>query len=291
MLQLSLDMCNPSKLIDAPKRFQQFWLNFSREYLDATPHRGYELLDEWCQGGRLPCLLRPLPNLGASHLTSCPWWIYSSNVDGHFRRFKSFDGPLCEIHGVALEYKCACGIGFSNGEARLGKEWDRWNQHVSTMELCKQTVVQMNDILLEELRGSDNIFLCCHCKQPMRPNVLMFHDTDENVIHSIFDQRAKYQAWEAQIEDDVVANNRKLVILELGCGVNVPAVRQESEEVLLDCANRIKLQCPNTESSVSMIRVNPKNAEVDLAKASTISIFSNAASALEQIDMWLKLME
>ena len=84
----------------------------------------------------------------------------------------------------------------------------------------------------------------------------------------------------------------KLVILEMGCGVNVPAVRQESEEVLLDCAKRIEQTNTKQErGSVCLIRINPKDAEIDVEDEGvyeTISIGNYAENALDKIDCWLR---
>ena len=97
-------MCNPIQLVNKPLQFQQFWLRFTQSYLETQPHIGYELLDQWCHGG----LLKHLTKL--SHDIESPWYVYTSNVDHHFAKFKSFQNTLCEIHGSALAFRCACGI-------------------------------------------------------------------------------------------------------------------------------------------------------------------------------------
>ena len=275
------DMCDPSNLMDKPQDFQSFWFQFTKSYLETKPHIGYELLNQWCHGGRLQHLRRK-PNQN-------PWWVYSSNVDGYFRQFKSFeDSSLCEIHGSALEFRCACGIGYSNnGEPRLG--WESWNEKMLSLDSCKQTTIKIDHNLLHS--SSEKVFLCEHCNHLMRPNVLMFHDTDDNVLNPINIQRERYQAWEASVEEKVAVNNEKLVILELGCGVKVPAVRQESEEVLRDTAEKIKTT-KGSKGSICLIRVNPKDAAIDIEggdSLDTISISSTAASALQRVDYWLNV--
>jgi len=125
----------------------------------------------------------------------------------------------------------------------------------------------------------------------MRPNVLMFHDTDVNVLREINSQRERYQAWEALVEEEVAKNNMNLVILELGCGTKVPAVREESEEVLLDTAKKINSH-EGSKGSVCLIRINPKDADIvvegEEESLDTISITSTAANALQKIDSLLK---
>ncbi len=198
------EMCDPSKLVEDPLKFQQFWLAFTRSYLNKKPHLGYEILDQWCQGGKLTNLDR--------HLDSTPWYIYTSNVDGHFRKTKlaSFLDSICEIHGCALEYKCACGVGFANGEPRLG--WHKWNEKVQPTNVCKETKLVMSEDSIPS-----SLLLCSHCQLPMRANVLMFHDTDENILRSISLEREIYQAWEASVEKDIETSGKHFVVLELGC--------------------------------------------------------------------------
>jgi WD40 repeat protein/NAD-dependent SIR2 family protein deacetylase len=273
------EMCNAAKLIESSYDFQRFWLNFTREYSETEPHIGYDLLDQWCHGGRLRHLNRSSSDID---ILLEPWWVYTSNVDGHFRRFKSFSNTSCEIHGSALLFRCACGIGYASGEPRLGRDWDRWNEKRISTDFCKQTMVEMSQNL-----SSEETILCCQCQRPMRPNVLMFHDTDENVLNSIYVQRERYQTWESLVEERVAGDGQKLVILELGCGVNVTAVREESVDVLLDCTKKVKTN--GNEGSVCLIRINPKDAEIDIDDNSfeSIPIASSAAVALQAIDSWI----
>ena len=119
----------------------------------------------------------------------------------------------------------------------------------------------------------------------------MFHDTDANVLNSIDFQRDRYQTWEGHVEDEIVRHGANFVILEMGCGVNVPAVRQESEEVLIDCAKKIVTHGSDA-GSVCLIRINPKDATIELdgGPYDLIPIASTAAAALRKIDCWLEAL-
>lgn len=269
------EMCDPAKLAKSPSIFQRFWLGFSQFYIETESHAGYSILDKWCKGGRLPNL---------KQRASSSWYVYTSNVDGHFKRFQSFVDSTCEIHGNANEYRCASGIGFASGRRRLG--WKKWNDDIHPTDMCSDHVVKI-DPVLDDLIESKNVLLCKHCLAPMRPNVLMFHDTDQNVLDPINHHRELYQKWESIVEGDVANKNSKLVILEIGCGPNVPAVRQESEEVLVDCVDKLKSH--RSSGSVCLIRINPKDAEIDLQIGhECISLHDTTLSALNKIDFWLR---
>jgi NAD-dependent SIR2 family protein deacetylase len=277
------ELCNPSQLIANAGTFQRFWLKFTRSYRQTKPHAGYDLIDRWCSGGLLKHLV---------HGDMSPWWVYTSNVDGHFSRFDSFQDAVCEIHGSSDEYICSCLIGYSDGQPRIGEHWRKWNKKAS--KTCRQSRERLSDDDLDRTITDPqaDTLKCKDCQLPLRPNVLMFNDTDENVLEDIAIQRDRYQAWERRVEEAIARDKSKLVILELGCGVNVPAVRQESEEVLSDCTEIIELQTNGAKASVCLIRINPKNAEVDdLGRpCESISIQANAKEALVEIDFWLRNM-
>jgi NAD-dependent SIR2 family protein deacetylase len=275
------ELCDPLLLIQQPSRFQQFWMEFATKYAACQPHDGYEILDHWCHGGTL------------GGLTKNAWWVYTSNVDGHFRRFPSFESHVCEIHGFAGEFRCACAMGRlegRNGRRRQGIHWDQWNDQVdvdsAVTETCDSSVVAVGE-------QQETAITCDHCGCLARPNVLLFHDTDENVLKAIQYQRDRYQTWEAQMEDDVVFNGKRLVILEFGCGRNVPAVRIEAEEVLADCLNRIQSKGDEHDDSkgarvgrATLVRVNPKDAGIENKQLQdhVISFFDTSLNVLQSMD-------
>jgi len=89
---------------------------------------------------------------------------------------------------------------------------------------------------------NDGVLRCQRCRTthpehrplPLRPCVLLFHDTDANVLGPVRTMRDRYQSWEAGVEEKVARQGKRLVVLEIGCGMSVPVVRQESQEVLCD---------------------------------------------------------
>ena len=269
------ELCDPSMLVKDPIRFQSFWRSFTSTYSKVKPHSGYKLLDDWCGQGKLTNLC-----VGKANMSPC--WVYSSNVDGHFRRFSSFADCVCEIHGFGGQWRCAEAIGRDQGSNRTGVIWEDWNASQSSAnELCSTTTFSID----EDAAGE--VIHCKHCGQAARPNVLLFHDTDENVLGDIETQRKMYQDWEAKVEDAVVNDGKALVILELGCGLNVPAVRDESLEVFSDCLERIESSESTSSGSVTLVRINPRDAGIPIkangAAGQTISIYAKAEKALNMI--------
>ena len=273
------ELCDPSMLVKDPNRFQSFWRSFTATYSKVKPHSGYEILNEWCGQGKLKNLC-----VSRGNMSSC--WVYSSNVDGHFRGFPPFCDCVCEIHGFGGQWRCADAIGRDQGSNRTGTIWEDWNNSRSSAEeLCSSTTFS-----IDEDASGEGIH-CKHCGRLARPNVLLFHDTDENVLDDISLQRERYQHWEAKVEDAVVNEGKALVILELGCGLNVPAVREESEEVFSDCLERMKSSKSTSSGSITLIRINPRDAEISTkvngTSGQTISIYAKAEGALNMIDALL----
>jgi WD40 repeat protein len=293
MPELYREFCEPFSLLQNEDAFQNFWLKMARKYKDTLPHEGYHILEKWC-GGSLPGLLQQ-SETSSSNLDSLPsWWVYTSNVDGHFLQFERFRQHTCQVHGNCNEFRCSSAIGLDNGRSRLGPVWAQWNEKVKSARTKKcanevYTAVTKSDSSLNRLK-------CIHCGLPIRPNILMFHDTDENVLSSIRDQCQQYQSWEQRMEDDVIQNGRTLVILELGCGLNVPIIRKESEEVIRDCIKRTVIhKTVGLSAEFTLIRVNLKDAGFDptdvILNDHVLSIYDTSINALKQIDQCLTMIK
>jgi len=240
----------------------------------------------------------------------------------------------------------------------MGAMWTRWNEIVDANEAsrttnnkCQSQIINITKTtipaIIESSESSSEIrskaaFPTLSCKEcnntlPLRPNVLLFNDTDENVLSAIQHHRNRYQEWEAKVEDELVAAaaaaaaaataaaheevveekgelvvGKNFVLIEIGCGRNVPAVRNESEEVLRDC-NELLLRARasgsgssgsgsrsniNSSSSITLIRINPKHAGIDgdnvnddeEIKLNVVSIYDTALNALQLIDGALNAM-
>ena len=76
------DLCQPTALIQHPSAFHDFWMGSLQNYRRAEPHEGYLILERLC----------------ASRAADATC-VYTSNVDGLFRRFQTLRARLHEIHG------------------------------------------------------------------------------------------------------------------------------------------------------------------------------------------------
>lgn len=272
MPELYKEMCNPIQIVNSPERFYTFWKEHANTYRTTHPHDGYTILQRWCTQRR------------STKSKMSPFWIYTSNVDGLFRKFPCFENTICEIHGYAQEFRCSSSIGYyddnSNLRPRIGEIWEQWNTKT-------QQQIRDNDFCEVECQETKFTFahkVCPNCQLPSRPNVLLFHDTDRNVLRDIEKQRVSYQEWEASMEREVSCQNKKLVILEIGCGTNVPAIREEGEEVFADCSGK-----------VTFIRINPKLEKQDINESfmgdkNYIPIKGTAKKTLQQLDYVMKTL-
>ena len=92
------DLCDTTMLLSSPACAYGFWAGCLRTYRESMPHVGYHLLDAWFAA-------RPAANTA----------VYTSNVDGHFRRFGRLSQRLCEIHGCVEEWMCGGSMGACTG--------------------------------------------------------------------------------------------------------------------------------------------------------------------------------
>jgi len=144
----------------------------------------------------------------------------------------------------------------------------------------------------------------------LRPAVLMFGDgRDVHEALALGASGARYQAWEECVEAAVAGEGQpatavaappmRLVVLEIGCGMRVPSVRIECEDVLRDAAARAAAAIERRGTGggggarVTMIRINPDHpaCPADVQHGATISIRSNALPALQEIDRRLAALQ
>lgn len=252
------DLAQPHWRHSEPGVFFGFMGNCSNMYQAAKPHDGYRILRSWCN------------RLGENS------YVYTSNVDGFFQR-EGFEA-VNEMHGCMQRLLCVhCGERCTiSPEARYTVDTD---------------TLQAPDEPNPQLPGGQNHPKCPQCSHTMRPEVVLFKD-DEIKPHlgNIQAAAARYQTWEKAMEESVVAG-KSVVILELGCGIRVPSVRKECEEVAGDLAEPL---AEEQRQQVTFVRVNPDYPLVtvegsgdDRAVGVAMPMRMDALSFLNEVDSLL----
>ena len=151
----------------------------------------------------------------------------TSNVDGLLPRSGVELDRLYELHGSMNRWQCSKPRLCSAGET----VWD-YNEGRFSVD--------------EESRTVESGFpQCRHCDKMARPTVYMFGD--ENCIHNEA-QMVKFNLWKR----DVLQNDGRIVIIEIGVGLKVTRLRDESKKILGQIS----------EGRCSFLRINPFKDEL-----------------------------
>ncbi|MFN4258352.1 MAG: SIR2 family NAD-dependent protein deacylase [Gemmataceae bacterium] len=151
-------------------------------YRQKQPHAGFAILRRW--GERLP--------LG--------YFVFTSNVDGHFQRAGFLEQRVIECHGSIHYLQCA-------------------NRCVDVIWPAENVQVDVDE---NTVRALSELPRCPHCQGVARPNILMFDDWDWLQARCA-EQYHHYQHWLRQVAD------QRVVAIELGAGLAIPTVRRECE--------------------------------------------------------------
>ena len=150
------------------------------------------------------------------------YFVFTSNVDGHFQKAGFAPDRISECHGSLDHFQCS--------------------------DPCSEDVWDATD---EVVTVDENIFRalsplprCRHCACIARPNVLMFSDGSWNPDRSD-QQQARLQTWLRALKQA----RAKVAVIEIGAGTAVPSVRHRSEGVA-------------DELDGALIRINPREADV-----------------------------
>ena len=174
-----------------------------------------------------------LRSLGASMPNGA--FVFTSNVDGQFQKagFSEFD--ICEVHGSIHHLQCM--------EPCHLLSWPA-DEFVPAVDA-------ENCLLLNEPP------YCPRCSEMARPNVLMFGD-GAWVPARLQKQMQRLQNWLDKCE--------RVVIIELGAGMDIPTVRMFADHV-----------------GGPLIRINPDPACAAVARAQDVSIAAGALAGLRGV--------
>jgi NAD-dependent SIR2 family protein deacetylase len=192
------DVADPRWFAEDPPQAWGFYGHRRNLYRATTPHAGFPILKRWAE--------------------RCPlgYFVFTSNVDGHFQRSGFERERIVECHGSLEHLQCVrpCSA-------------EVWPAESSVIDVDATT-----------FRAAESMPRCILCGGLARPNVLMFGDWNW-VSDRTAAQMGCYRQWLGALR------GAKLVVVELGAGTAIPNVRYECQNragVLI----RINLREPET---------------------------------------------
>lgn len=130
------------------------------------------------------------------------YFIYTSNVDGHFQKAGFSEEKIIEVHGSIHHFQCS-----KNCTPTI---WSAGDTHVE-VDMATFT--------------TQTIPLCPYCNAVARPNIMMFDDFHWN-NRRYYQQQNFYRQWLAENK------NSNILVIEIGAGMTIPTVRWESEKIV-----------------------------------------------------------
>jgi len=134
--------------------------------------------------------------------------------------------------------------------------------HLQCTTPCRNTIWENKEEIPVDMERlyAKKIPECPHCGSVARPNILMFGDWN------FIERRAEEQSM--RLSEFLRKNEeKKMVIIEMGAGGAIPTVRHFGEHEA-------------QKESVTLIRINPREAQVD---GENISLAMGAKEALEKL--------
>jgi NAD-dependent SIR2 family protein deacetylase len=179
------DLANPEWFVRDPELAWGFYGHRLNLYRRTQPHAGFTLLLKWAS--RKPA----------------GYFVFTSNVDGHFQKAGFAQERVHECHGSLHFLQCAAGC----------------SRRIWPASAAAVAVDEKN------MRAEPPLPLCPGCGRLARPNVLMFGDWGWRPERSQ-EQALRLRGWLDSLTKE------RLVIVECGAGTAVPSVRHFSEHLL-----------------------------------------------------------
>jgi NAD-dependent SIR2 family protein deacetylase len=177
------EMANPSWFETDPALAWAFYGHRLNLYRRTVPHTGFQLL------------------LQAAAQKPKGYFIFTSNVDGHFQKAGFAADRIVECHGSIHHLQCV--------QNCTNAIWDAVGTDVTIDEAA--------------FRATGTLPRCKHCAELARPNILMFGDPIWQP-HRSNQQHEKFDAW-------IRRPDARLVVIEIGAGSAIPTVRYTSERM------------------------------------------------------------
>jgi len=174
-------MATPRHFAEDPGFGWGFYGHRSNLYNETVPHKGFAVLQQ---------LIRKF---------DLPWFVFTSNVDGHFQKAGFDQERIAEVHGSI--------------------------HHMQCQKPCKPEIWEQDevfDIDMTTMR-SKVVPACINCGETARPNILMFNDW------SFLPGRSNAQ--QKRYERFIADCPRPITVIELGAGRAIPTIRWEGENL------------------------------------------------------------
>jgi NAD-dependent SIR2 family protein deacetylase len=176
-------VANPRWFQQDPELAWGFYGHRMGLYRRTAPHEGFAILRRWADH---------MPRGG---------FVYTSNVDGHFRSAGFDPERIVEVHGTIAAMQCLhhCGAGIFPSDPY--------------------------EVAIDEstMRAVSPLPACPKCGALARPNILMFGDSGWDSSHSDAQHR-RLARWLDRLD------GANVVVVELGAGLAIPTIRIMSED-------------------------------------------------------------
>jgi NAD-dependent SIR2 family protein deacetylase len=277
------DLCSPEMLKNHPDLFYGFMGKCFNDYRANSPHEGYQIILQWKQSQFSQNPSKPqnyFPNIFHTRYNMNPFFVYSSNVDGHFFTAGYQPSEVYEIHGSMEYWQC------ENQKCCKKTNHPVWKAPRNYEFIIDQSTMTAPDCLnpwtpdFDEQDTNTMCFVnnrprCLTCGGASRPNLAMFNDPSW-----IAPPKTNWVEWENALCELCEEGEIRFVNLEIGCGTNVPSVRSNSESLL------------RRNPKSTLIRINP---EMPLSRPEiqdrTISILGKGLETLYSIQNLMNLSE
>lgn len=198
------EMANPRWFEENPKLAWAFYGHRYNLYKNTNPHKGFNILLNW------------------GKQKDNRYFVYTSNVDGHFQKAGFNKNKIEEVHGSIKHLQCSIP--------------------------CNSTITEAVDLNIsvdnEKFEAFEPLPLCPDCGAIARPNILMFGDWNW-LSHRSGKQSSRFNKCLIQLKKQ----NMKPVIIEIGAGKAVATVRMKSERLA-------------REFETDLIRINPRDFHI-----------------------------
>ncbi|HOV87431.1 MAG TPA: Sir2 family NAD-dependent protein deacetylase [Syntrophobacteraceae bacterium] len=196
-----VEMANPEWFHRDPRLAWAFYGHRLNLYRRTVPHEGFRLLLE---------VARKKPR---------GYFVFTSNVDGHFQKAGYDESRIEECHGSIHHLQCC--------EPCSDDIWDGTGLEIDVDE--------------DAFEAHEPLPRCRRCGSMARPNILMFGDWSW-VSGRTEDQGRRLSEWVRSVE----RSRCRAAVVELGAGTAVATVRRLSEQL----AHRL---------GSPLIRINPRD--------------------------------